>query len=158
MQLLNIFWRWYEKHLVLNTRITAILFILQIAHLFWLGFDVVAFKLTGQSYFPVNYFTRLSLILVDYTEIPAIISATILYFQEIRTKRNLKAFLFIILLNSQWLHLFWITDEFVIAGLTNVSGSVTSWLAWIAIGIDYLEIPIIIDTIKKSILSIRRKT
>jgi hypothetical protein len=58
--------------------------------------------------------------------------------------------LYLFLINTQWLHIFWITDEFVVDLLaiheTNIKAHV---LVWLAIFIDYLEIPVIIDTIKK---------
>jgi hypothetical protein len=31
------------------------------------------------------------------------------------------------------------------------------WLAWIAIGIDYLELPVIYDTLRKFLVSIREQ-
>jgi hypothetical protein len=150
--LFSSFFDWYERHLKLNTAIASGLFLLQIIHLYWLFTDVILYKITGHSYFPISNFWQYVLILVDYTEMPALISTTILYINEYRKKQNFKSFLFIFLLNSQWLHLFWITDEFVLESFNgSYQNLIPAWLAWIAIGIDYLEVPVIIDTTKKMV-------
>jgi len=145
------FWVWYERHYALTLSITTLLFALQVIHLFWLATHVIALRLLGESYFYTTPLIQTVIILVDYTEIPALISMTFLYFFELRTKFSWKALLFIVFLNSQWLHLFWITDEFVVdqfAGRRD--GTVLPvWLAWVAILIDYLELPVIIDTFIK---------
>jgi hypothetical protein len=154
-KLFSNFFDWYEKHLKLNTAIASGLFLLQLIHLYWLFTDVILFKLTGHSYFPINHFWQYVLILVDYTEIPALISTTILYINEYRKTKTFKSFLFIFLLNSQWLHLFWITDEFVVESFNTTHQMILpAWLAWIAILIDYLEVPVIIDTTKKFVESL----
>src|SRR3989344_759149 len=107
MNIINIFWNWYEKHLKINVSIAAFLFFWQLIHLIWLTGDVVLERLIG-----VN----------------------------------------IITLNSQWLHIFWITDEFVIQYLAGSDiGFLPFWLAWLAIFIDYLELPVMYDTIKRAI-------
>ena len=55
-----------------------------------------------------------------------------------------------LLLNSQWIHLFWITDEVLVAQFTGtIPVLIPIWLSWVAIGIDYLELPVMYDTIKK---------
>lgn len=159
------FWRWYEWHYTLHVGLTAVLFLWQIFHLYWLGADVIAPRLTGVSYFHPNTFFRYLLIVVDYTEIPAIISTSLLYLFELQRPASAKAtagkpakiLLLLLLLNSQWLHLFWITDEFVVS--TFRAGGVTvlpAWLAWAAILIDYLEIPVIIDIIWRFLRRILR--
>src|SRR5690606_32918104 len=93
MQIFNNFWKWYEKHKTLNLGIAAFLFTLQIVHLIWLFGDVVYFKLTGTKLFnlhnqeseAVNLFSPENLILVvDYLEIPAIISTSLVYIHELR--------------------------------------------------------------------------
>ena len=62
----------------------------------------------------------------------------------------LKPVLFLLFLNSQWLHIFWITDEFVVASNQNANtGSLPAWLAYVAILIDYLELPVMYDTLKR---------
>lgn len=145
------FWAWYERHYALTLAITTFLFALQVVHLFWLATHVIALRLVGQSFFYTNDVIQTVIILVDYTEIPALVSTTFLYLFELRKKFSWKALLFIVFLNSQWLHLFWITDEFVVdqfAGRRD--GTVLpTWLAWVAILIDYLELPVIVDTFIK---------
>ncbi|MBI3255992.1 MAG: hypothetical protein HYZ63_03405, partial [Candidatus Andersenbacteria bacterium] len=59
---------------------------------------------------------------------------------------------YLVFLNTQWLHLFWISDEFVIhtfLGEPHGGTILPTWLAWVAIMIDYLEVPVIIDTLRK---------
>lgn len=142
------FWAWYERHYTLNVGLTAVLFLWQIFHLYWLGADVIAPRLTGVSYFHPNTFFRYLLIVVDYTEIPAIISTSLLYLFELQHRFSWRALGLLVLLNSQWLHLFWLTDEFVVRALQGTSGTVLPvWLAWAAIFIDYLELPVIFDIV-----------
>ena len=151
------FWKWYEKHLTLNIGIAAFLFTLQLIHLYWLTAHVVALKLTGTSYFELTGLWEWLILIVDYTEIPALITTSLVYINEYRQKKNYKSLLYLFFLNSQWLHIFWITDEFVVDQFSgNTTGTVLpAWLAWIAIGIDYLELPVIYDTIKKLITALR---
>lgn len=149
--ILSGFWAWYERHYVFALTLTAGLFALQLVHLYWLTADVVASRLFGQSYFQLTPFWQSVIILVDYTEIPGLISTSVLYVYELRKRFSWKSVLFLIALNSQWLHLFWITDEFVVDQFSgNASATVLpAWLAWIAILIDYLELPVIADTMVK---------
>lgn len=152
------FWGWYEKHLFINTLITSFLFILQLIHLYWLTADVVLFHLFGRSFFHLTDVWRILVVLVDYTEIPALITTSILYINEHRKNPSLKAVLFLLFINIQWLHLFWITDEFVIEALSNDKLiQIPVWLAWIAVAIDYLELPVIFDTLKKSLKLLQAK-
>ena len=61
-------------------------------------------------------------------------------------------------LNSQWLHIFWITDEYVAAELGGSSNAaLPGWLAWVAILIDYLELPVIFDTLKRLATAVRER-
>jgi hypothetical protein len=144
------FWDWYESHYHLNVGITAGLFLLQIVHLVWLLLEVIWFKAFGYSLVHFYDLPRSILIFVDYTEIPAIISVSIIYIDALRHKITFKSILYLIFLNSQWLHLFWITDEFVIDAFSpNSVVSLPAWLAWVAILIDYLEIPVIYDVLKR---------
>ncbi|MCC7355296.1 MAG: hypothetical protein IT330_16245 [Anaerolineae bacterium] len=146
---LDRFWKFYEAHHNLNVFITAFLFSLQLVHLYWLTTHVVALRLVGQSFFNLSGVWELLILVVDYTEIPALIATSLLYINEFRKGRNLRSLLFLAFLNSQWLHIFWITDEFVV---DYFSGSASAtilpfWLTWVAIGIDYLELPVIADTL-----------
>jgi hypothetical protein len=156
--MLKKFWSWYERHEKLNLGISAGLFTLQLFHLYWLATHVIALRLFDQSFFTPNNFFESLIILVDYLEVPTLISVSLVYINQLRKKFNWKSVLFLIFLNSQWLHIFWITDEFVLEKLTG-SGAGTIlplWLAWIAIIIDYLEVPVIYDTLRQFIISLRK--
>lgn len=150
----NRFWQWYERHYAVHVGIGAGLFILQLVHLFWLATNVVLPRLFGgDTYWQVTPFWQDVIIFVDYTEIPALFSASLLYIHSLTKRFNSKDLLYLLLVNSQWLHLFWITDEFVVEQFTGAAHStlLPVWLAWIAIIIDYLELPVIYDTIKRFI-------
>ena len=55
--------------------------------------------------------------------------------------------------------MFWITDEFVIEHFTKHTGPsiLPVWLSWVAISIDYLELPVIFDTLKKFFQSLKNQ-
>lgn len=156
--MLGKFWKWYDSHLALNTAVASGLFILQLVHLYWLTTHVVFLRAFGISLWDPSSVLQNILILVDYTEIPALISVSLIYINDLRKKFNLKSVWFLIFLNSQWLHIFWITDEFAEAALTGTGGGtiLPVWLAWVAIAIDYLELPVIYDTMKKVITMIKK--
>lgn len=150
------FFDWYERHYVLNVGIALVLFLLQLVHLYWLGADVIAERLTGQSYFNPSDTMRFLILVVDYTEIPALFTTSLIYVNELRRGWNWRSLVFLLLLNSQWFHIFWITDEFVVAEFGGEGGSAfPSWLAWCAILIDYLEVPVIIDTFRRFVVALR---
>ncbi|MBX4200815.1 hypothetical protein KW786_01670 [Candidatus Parcubacteria bacterium] len=145
----------YDKNYTLFTGITAGVFLLQIVHLFWLTTHVVSFRLFGMSFFDPNAFWQFVIVVVDYLEIPAIISTSIIYIFSLGRKFNKKDLFLLLLLNTQWLHIFWISDEFVVDMFTGTASStiLPFWLAWVAIGIDYLELPVMYDTTKKFLVS-----
>lgn len=144
------FFDWYERHYLLNVGIASTLFVWQLVHLTWLLFFVVWERLFGYSLVNFNGFWNFLIIVVDYTEIPALILTSILYLNDLRKKFSLRSIGFLFLLNIQWLHLFWITDEFVISQFRGTGQTVSPiWLAWVAILIDYLELPVIFDTLKR---------
>jgi hypothetical protein len=151
------FFGWYERHYALNVAVAAGLFLLQLVHLCWLSADVVARRLTGASYWELDGALRYLVLVVDYTEIPALLSVSLIYINELRRGFAVKPLLFLLFLNSQWLHIFWITDEFVVGEFTGAGGvsGLPSWLAWIAILIDYLELPVIADTVRKFVAAVR---
>lgn len=153
------FWAWYERYYTLNVTLAAILFTLQLIHLYWLTTHVVAFKLIGISFFNPSLFWQWVIILVDYTEIPALITTSLVYLYELKKRSSIKGFIYLIFLNSQFLHIFWITDEFVEDTLlgTGAGTILPLWLAWIAIVIDYLELPVIIETLGKAFKTLRGK-
>jgi hypothetical protein len=117
-------------------RLSAVLFFTQIVHLIWMTTYVIPIQL-GSS--PIWSPPEAPLALADYLELPAIIATSVLY---IRTKNWKMLFL----VNVQLFHIFWITDEFVLD-----RGTLVPVLAWIAILIDYLELPVIFDTIRRAV-------
>ena len=157
--LLRRFFAWYERHYLLNITVAAGLFVLQLAHLYWLTADVVAQRLVGQSYADLEGIFRYLILIVDYTEIPALISVSLVYINELRKRFHWESVLSLLFLNSQWLHIFWITDEFVVAEFTGAGHgtSLPLWLAWVAILIDYLELPVIVSTISKLAVALRQR-
>lgn len=115
--------------------------------------NIISPRLLGYELWHVGKFGDLFISIVDYTEIPALVLSSILYVNELKQNFNWKSVIFLILLNSQWLHLFWITDEVVLAQfIGTASVLIPAWLSWIAIMIDYLELPVIYDTLKKVII------
>lgn len=165
--MLNKFWKWYDNNEKLNYGLAAFLFTLQVIHLIWLTGDVVLYRLSGNQIFGLNDqhltgFKSLfatAILIVDYLEIPAIITTSLVYINELRKNFNYRSLMFLLFLNSQWLHILWITDEFVIE---RFSGNTTDavlpiWLAWIAILIDYLELPVVFDTIRKFLKALKEE-
>lgn len=153
------FWRWYEKNLTFYTGFAAFLFAWQLIHLFWLFMNVVLLRLGGVSYFDISGVGEYAIIVVDYIEIPSLILVSLIYINELRKRFHWRPIWFLIFLNSQWLHLLWITDEFVVRQLIEPSYMplLPVWLVWIAIGIDYLELPVIYDTSKRFMTIIKNK-
>ena len=116
---------------------------MQLVHLYWLTTHVVTFRLWGLDLFSPPPFWETLIIFVDYTEIPALITTSLVYINAQRQKANFKNLLYLTFINIQFLHIFWITDEFVLETI------LPFYLAWFAIIIDYLELPVIFETIKK---------
>ena len=150
----NKFWAWYNKHLTLTVTVAASLFVLQLIHLTWLTLHVVLFRLTGTSYWDPSPFWQNIIIVVDYTEIPALFGTSLIYINEIRKNGfRIKPLWYLFALNIQLVHIFWITDEFVaqtfVGDMTGPIVALPAWLAWVAIMIDYLELPVIFETFKK---------
>lgn len=155
MNIIKKFFDWYNNNYQLNLRVATLLFLLQIGHLIWLTCNVVLFRLFGVQWFPPQLDWLVAT--VDYTEIPALISVSLIYINDIFLgKATKKTWLYLLLLNSQWFHLFWITDEVVVENFTGQAlVPIPAWLSWIAIMVDYLEIPVMYDTIKKSLQSLK---
>ncbi len=144
------FWDWYQRHYLLNLSVSTFLFALQLFHLYWLFTDVILLKLTGNSYFGLDEIWGVISTVLDYSEIPAIISTTILYLHFLREKWTTKNFLYLLFINIQWVHILWITDEVVLEHFGRTPFLHWSTLiVWIAIIIDYLELPVIYDTAKR---------
>src|SRR3989344_139841 len=139
----NKFWEWYEKEYSFIVSLTALLFVLQLIHLYWMMTDVVFLRIFGHMFWDPGRFWTTVIALVDYTEIPAIITSSVLYVHQYRANEGMKlrSILFLFLINSQWLHLLWITDEIIYAQFTGASLiAIPIWLSWLAIIIDYLEL------------------
>ena len=155
---LHKFWEWYERHKTLNLGIAAGLFAIQLIHLFWLTTNVVFLRLWGVSYFSPTGIYETIIVLVDYTEIPALITTSLVYVNQLRKKFSYKPVWFLLFLNSQWIHIFWITDEFVVERFTGVeqATSLPIWIAWLAILVDYLELPVIFDTTKEFVAELKK--
>lgn len=153
------FWGWYERNAILNLSVALGLFLLQLVHLYWLSADVVARRLTGTGYWDLDGPMRYLILLVDYTEVPALLGTSLVYLNEVRKDFRWKPLLLLLFLNSQWLHLFWITDEFVVDAFTGTGAilGLPMWFAWVAIGIDYLELPVIGDMFWKFGQAIRAR-
>ncbi|MBI5139425.1 hypothetical protein HZA26_02345 [Candidatus Nomurabacteria bacterium] len=152
------FFLWYKENYKLNLYFVAFLFVWQILHLYWMTTNVVFVRLYGYEFWEVGKVGDILISLVDYTEIPALILGSLFYLSELQKEFRWKSVLFLIFLNSQWLHLFWITDEVVVAQFTGTATVILpAWLAWFAIMIDYLELPVIYDTVKRAVLSLRNK-
>ena len=150
MNLIQKFWGWYERHYKFHLRLSVLLFSWQIIHLIWLAIYIVVPRLFGTMPPELPKALNFLLVVVDYTEIPALISTSLLYINDLRKKFSGKAFWFLIFLNTQWLHLFWVTDEVVAQMLVEKTlVAMPIWLAWVAILIDYLEVPVMYDTIKR---------
>ena len=157
-RLWNTFFGWYERHYTLNVGLAAGLFLLQLVHLYWLSVDVVAQRLTGESYWVPTQLVRFLILIVDYTEVPALIATSLIYINELRRGWSWRNLLFLVFLNSQWFHIFWITDEFVVSEFGGDGGSaLPGWLAWAAILIDYLELPVIVDTLRRFTEALRAR-
>lgn len=156
------FWAWYERTYTLNITIALGLFLLQIIHLVWLFGAVVWARAFGAPLFEFAALWQALIVLVDYTEIPAIFSVSLIYINELRKGWQDRSALYLSLLLIQLLHIFWITDEFIIEMFAGDPAHMRDtilphWLAWAAILIDYLEAPIMIDTLKRFIAVLHKK-
>lgn len=142
------FWRRYKN---LNLKIALVLISLQIIHLYWLTTDVVLERLVGTSFFAFPQIPLPLFVVIDYLEIPALIAGIAFYSLNVyRQRRFGKDFLLLVALAVQIFHLFWITDEVVYDLLLGtIPIQIPVYLAWIAISIDYLELPVIGDLFYK---------
>ena len=147
----------YLQYQNLNLKISFLLISLQLLHLYWLTTDIVLYRITGTDYFVEASNFVLLFIIIDYIEIPALVSGIIFYFFNLvynkqEKEKRFKNILFLLLLAIQSIHIFWITDDIVYS--TFVGGHLIDfpeYLVWIAILIDYLELPVIYDLLKRII-------
>ena len=157
------FINFYLRYQNINLKISFILISLQLLHLYWLTTDVVIYRLIGIDYFVGLSDFILLFIIIDYIEIPALVSGIIYYFFALiydkkEKEKRIKNTVLLILLAIQSIHIFWITDDVV---YTTFVGSdliyMPEYFAWIAILIDYLELPVIYDLLKRIIKKEKEK-
>lgn len=153
----RIFWEWYERTYTLNVSIALTLFLIQLFHLAWLTGEVVWAHIFGAPFFVFTGAWETVIVLVDYTEIPALLSVSLIYINELRSGWNFKSALYLVFLNSQFLHIFWITDEYVVTMFNNPGTILPLWVAYLAIAIDYLELPVMFDTFKRFFSALRER-
>ena len=145
----------YLRYQNLNLKISFLLISLQLLHLYWLTTDVVLYRITGTDYFVQASGFVLLFIIIDYIEIPALVSGITYYFFNLiynKKEKRIKNIIFLILLAIQSIHIFWITDDIVYSTFVGVDLiEIPEYLVWIAILIDYLELPVIYDLLKRII-------
>ena len=155
--MLKKFINFYLRYQNLNLKISFLLISLQLLHLYWLTTDVVLYRITGTDYFVEASDFVLLFIIIDYIEIPALVSGIMYYFFNLiynrKEKENrIKNTIFLILLAIQSIHIFWITDDIVYSTFVGSDLiEIPEYLVWIAILIDYLELPVIYDLLKRII-------
>jgi hypothetical protein len=148
------FWQRYEN---LNLKIAFILISLQLIHLYWLTADIVVKRLTGDSALGLTVDGPLFMffIVIDYIEIPALVAGLTYYSLNVyKRKKAAKNALLLAMLAVQVFHIFWITDDVVYQTFFGSSGAVEIpyYAAWIAILIDYMELPVIADLFYRTII------
>ncbi len=154
------FWYRYEN---LNLKIAFLLISLQLVHLYWLTADVVVKRITGDSAFGLNPSGPLLLFFIgiDYIEIPALVAGLTYYALSIykHEKGSAKNALLLAMLAVQVFHIFWITDEVVYDTFFGSASAleIPYYAAWIAILIDYLELPVIADLFYRTIVKGERR-
>jgi hypothetical protein len=155
------FWHRYEN---LNLKIAFVLISLQLIHLYWLTADVVIQRITGESVLGVPQGSPLFIffIIIDYVEIPALVAGLTYYALSIykHEKNSIKNSLLLSMLAIQVFHIFWITDEVVYEsffGSPSGSVEIPYYAVWVAILIDYLELPVIFDLFYRTIVKGERQ-
>lgn len=146
------FWRRYES---LNLKVAFVLISLQLVHLYWLTADVVVKMITGESALSVSGPLLAFFIVIDYIEIPALIAGLTYYALNIyKREKAAKNALLLAMLAVQVFHIFWITDEVVYNTFfgTPSAFEIPYYAAWVAILIDYLELPVIADLFYRTII------
>ena len=128
----------YQRWEGLGLKVTFVLVSLQVIHLIWLSCFVLGVHLP----LPDIVFAA-----IDYLEIPALVSGVVFYVMTIiMGKDKRKNTLYIGLLLIQFVHIWWITDTFVYMAF---NFNQYLWLAAIAIGIDFLELVVVVDLYKR---------
>ena len=141
------FWHRYES---LNLKIAFMLISLQL--------------ITGESVLGVQHGSPLFIffIIIDYVEIPALVAGLTYYTLSIykHEKEPAKNALLLSMLVIQVFHIFWITDDVVydtFFGSPSGSVEIPYYAAWVAILIDYLELPVIGDLFYRTIVKGERR-
>lgn len=155
------FWHRYEN---LNLKVAFFLVSLQLIHLYWLTADVVIKRITGESVFVLSQSGPIFLLFVaiDYIEVPALIAGLTYYSLSIynHQKGSAKNALFLAMLAVQVFHIFWLTDDVIYDTFFNGSSKAVEipyYAAWIAILIDYLELPVMADLFYRTFIKGERK-
>ena len=155
------FWQRYAH---LNLKIVFVLISLQLIHLYWLTADVVIQRITGESILGVPHGSPLFIffIIIDYIEIPALVAGLTYYALRIynHESSSAKNAILLSMLAIQVFHIFWITDDVVydsFFGSPSGSVEIPYYAAWIAILIDYLELPVIADLFYRTIVKGERR-
>jgi hypothetical protein len=155
------FWHKYERF---NLKVAFFLISLQVVHLYWLTADVVVQRITGESALGLSRSGPLFLLVIaiDYIEIPALVAGLTYYSLTIYKHQKddtVKNSLLLAMLAVQVFHIFWLTDEVVYDTFFGASGAVEIpyYAAWIAILIDYLELPVIADLFYRTIVKGERQ-
>jgi len=146
------FWRRYES---LNLKIAFALISLQLVHLYWLTADVVVKMITGESALSVSGPLLAFFIVIDYIEVPALVAGLTYYALNIyKREKAAKNALLLAMLAVQVFHIFWITDEVVYETFFGSPSAfeIPYYAAWVAILIDYLELPVIADLFYRTII------
>jgi hypothetical protein len=152
------FWRRYES---LNLKIAFVLISLQLVHLYWLTADVVVKRITGESALSVSGPLLAFFIVIDYIEIPALVAGLTYYLLNIyKREKSVKNALLLAMLAVQVFHIFWITDEVVYDTFFGSRSAVEIpyYAAWVAILIDYLELPVIADLFYRTVIKGERRS
>lgn len=142
----------WERYQNLNLKIALVLISLQIIHLYWLTTTVVIRRLFEENFFAFPQVPTILFVAIDYLEIPALFAGMMFYALLLyREKRNpWRNVVFLSLLAVQIFHIFWITDEVVYQTLFNtIPIALPPLVAWAAIFVDYLELPVIWDLLYK---------
>lgn len=159
-QKLVAFWHRYEN---LNLRVAFVLISLQLIHLYWLTADIVVKRIVQDESGGLSQTGLLFLlfVVIDYIEIPALVAGLTYYGVSIyrRTEKRSRNALFFALLAVQAFHIFWITDEVVYETLIGSSSAVQlPYIAsWVAIAVDYLELPVIGDLFYRTMVRGQRR-
>ena len=152
------FWHRYEN---LNLKIAFALISLQLIHLYWLTADVVIARLTGtMGGLSEGGPIFVLFVIIDYIEIPALLAGLTYYSLNVYQRQDArKNAMFLVLLAVQVFHIFWITDEVVYDTFFDPSTSVEIpyYAAWVAILIDYLELPVIADLFYRTVIKGERR-